>query len=118
MIVWWRALREVEPLLKGYVRLARAETALAAASVKGAGTWLALAVFGSLLAMMAGIAALLVLLRERGLPLWAAFAWIAAPSILLAIVGFVAGAMRVERCTFPQTRKRVQVLMDLIDEGG
>jgi len=31
VIVWWRALREVEPLLKGYVRLARAETALAAA---------------------------------------------------------------------------------------
>ena len=116
LIVWWRALREVEPLLKGYVRLARAETALAAASVKGAGTWLALGVFGSLLVLMSGTAALLLLLRERGLPLWAAFAWIAAPSILLAIIGFVMGAMRLERCTLPQTRKRIKVLLELIDE--
>jgi hypothetical protein len=116
LIVWWRALREVEPLLKGYVRLARAETALAAASVKGASTWLAIGVFGSLVLMMSGTAALLVLLRERGLPLWAAFAWIAAPSILLAIIGFVMGTMRLERCTLPQTRRRVQMLAELIDE--
>jgi len=116
LIVWWRALREVEPLLKGYVRLARAETALAAASVKGAGTWLVIAVLGFLLALMSGTTALVVLLWGRGLPLWAAFAWIAAPSILVAIIGFAVSAMRFERCTLPQTRKRVRVLLELIDE--
>jgi len=69
-------------------------------------------VSGFLLALMSGTTALLVLLRQRGLPLWAAFAWIAAPGILLAILGFVMSATRFERCTLPQTRKRARVLLE------
>ncbi|MEP6483342.1 MAG: phage holin family protein [Rudaea sp.] len=116
VVVWWRALREVEPLLKGYVRLARAETALATASIKGLVICFAAALLGTVLFLMAAVAALMMLLRDNGLPLWAAFAWVAIPSVLLAIFGFVTSAASAEQCSLPQTRKRVRVLMELIDE--
>ncbi len=87
LIVWWRALREVEPLLKGYVRLARAETAMAAASVKGVGVWFGVALVGTLCLLMSGVIVLMMSLREAGWPLWASFAWIAVPSAILAIAG-------------------------------
>ena len=116
LIVWWRTLQEVQPLLKGYVRLARAEVALASGSTKGLAVALGLASVGLVCVLVAVVTGLVIELRDHGWAVWAAVAWIAVPAAILAAISASLVAVRYERCTLPQTRKRVRFLMELIDE--
>ena len=116
LIVFWRSFQEVGPLLKGYVRLARAETALAAGSFRGVGVALALASTGVFITLIALIGALMAWLIQSGMPIWEALLWVALPSIAVAMIGLVGVIRRYELLTLPQTRKRVRMLLELIDE--
>lgn len=116
LIVFLRSAREVGPLLKGYVRLARAETALAAGSVRGLSIAIGAASLGALIALIALVGALMAWLIQSGMPIWEALLWILIPSLLVAAIGLVGIARRYQLMTLPQTRKRVRMLLELIDE--
>ena len=115
-IVFLRSMREVGPLLKGYVRLARAETALATASLRGLSVAIALAFIGTFITLIALVGALMAWLIQSGFPIWQALLWIVVPSVIVAALGVFGIVRRYELMTLPQTRKRVHMLLELIDE--
>jgi len=108
--------RHSVPILRAWAGLIRAEGDLARDSVSGILIAAGIALFGIFILFTALIGGAMLGLRELGWPVWAATALPAAVGISVAIAGGAFAYARFHRLTFPETRRRLGVLLEVLDE--
>lgn len=108
--------RHSVPIIRAWAGLIRAEGDLARDSLSGLLITATLAVFGSLVFLTTLIGGAMLALRELGWPVWAATALPAGVGLAIALfAGWLAYA-RLLRLTFPETRRRLGALLEVLDE--
>jgi hypothetical protein len=108
--------RHSVPIVRAWAGLIRAEGDLARDSLSGLLVAAFVAVFGGLVLLAALSAGAVLGLRELGWPLWAAIALPAGAGTAVAIAAGWIGYTRFVRLTFPETRRRLGALLEVLDE--
>jgi sterol desaturase/sphingolipid hydroxylase (fatty acid hydroxylase superfamily) len=108
--------RHSVPILRAWAGLIRAEGDVARDSVSGILIAAGIAAFGVFVVFTALIGGAMLGLREIGWPVWAATALPAGVGIAVAIAASGFAYVRFHRLTFPETRRRLGVLLEVLDE--
>ena len=108
--------RHAVPIVRAWAGLIRAEGDLARDSLSSLLIATAVAVFGALVFLAALIGGAMLGLRELGWPVWAATALPAGVGLALCIAAGWVGHARFVRLTFPETRRRLGALLEVLDE--
>ncbi len=108
--------RHSVPILRAWAGLIRAEGDVARDSVSGIVIAAGIAAFGVFVVFTALIGGAMLGLREIGWPVWAATALPAGVGIAVAIAAGGFAYVRFHRLTFPETRRRLGVLLEVLDE--
>lgn len=108
--------RHSVPILRAWAGLVRAEGDVARDSVSGILIAAGIAAFGVFVVFTALIGGAMLGLREIGWPVWAATALPAGTGIAVAIAAGGFAYVRFHRLTFPETRRRLGVLLEVLDE--
>lgn len=108
--------RHSVPIVRAWAGLIRAESDVARHSLSGILIAAGAAAFGLLVVFTALIGGAMLGLREIGWPVWAATALPAGVGIAVAIAAGGFTYIRFHRLTFPETRRRLGVLLEVLDE--
>jgi hypothetical protein len=108
--------RHSVPILRAWAGLIRAEGDLARDNLSRILIAAGLAVFGVFVVFTALIGGAILGLREIGWPVWAATALPAGVGIAVALVAGGFAYARFHCLTFPETRRRLGVLLEVLDE--
>lgn len=108
--------RHVVPVVCAWAGLLRAERDRARGGAKRLVLLGAMAVTGGLVAVAALSTGAVLGLRELGWPVWAATALPTAAGLAAAIAAGALGYTRLVHVTFPETRRRIGALLEILDE--
>jgi hypothetical protein len=108
--------RHCVPILRAWAGLIRAEGDLARDNLPRILIAGGIAAFGVFVVFTALIGGAMLGLREIGWPVWAATALPAGVGIAAAIAAGGFAYVRFRRLTFPETRRRLGVLLEVLDE--
>ncbi|TDR46752.1 hypothetical protein DFR29_103288 [Tahibacter aquaticus] len=109
--------RHALPIVRAWAGLVRAEGDVARDSLSGLLLAAAVGVAGALIFLTALVGGAMLGLRELGWPVWAATALPAGLGLSTAIAAGWVGYTRFVRLTFPQTRRRLGALLEVLDEA-
>lgn len=105
------------PIVQAWAGLIRAEGDLARRSLSGLLIATAISALGVFVLLTALLGGSMLALREVGWPVWAATALPAGVGLLLAGLAGWFAYTRFVRLTFPETRRRLGVLLEVLDES-
>lgn len=108
--------RHSVPILRAWAGLIRAEGDLARDNLSRILVAAGIAAFGVFVVFTALIGGTMLGLREIGWPVWAATALPAGIGITVAVAAGGFAYVRFHRLTFPETRRRLGVLLEVLDE--
>lgn len=108
--------RHSVPILRAWAGLIRAEGDVARDSLSGILITAGIAAFGVFVFFTALIGGAMLGLREIGWPVWAATALPAGVGLAVALAAGGFAYVRFHRLTFPETRRRLGVLLEVLDE--
>lgn len=108
--------RHSVPILRAWAGLVRAEGDLARENLPRILVAAGIAAFGVFVVFTALIGGAMLGLREVGWPVWAATALPAGIGLVAAIAAGGFAYARFDRLTFIQTRRRLGILLEVLDE--
>lgn len=111
-----RIAGQIWPATKAYVRLLKAELDLGRETLPALAVWAAIAGVALFVVLAGLVAGACVALVQAGWSVAAAVGLLSGPACVVLLVAGVFVQARLRHLTLPQTRRRVRVLMEILDD--